>query len=135
MCQVSWCILHHAINGRSKCTEFKDIWYSLKTPDEIDLPRELEAGMSSISHSGPNITADVICVALLVEGLRTTSSARLAVVTTGQGKKKKRVTNRRMKFTNTHLDIDLSKGKMAFSILIKFFFLLIEGNMKIMSRL
>lgn len=31
------------------CTEFRDLWHGLDTPDEVDLPRELEAGQSDMT--------------------------------------------------------------------------------------
>ncbi|ORY98003.1 hypothetical protein BCR43DRAFT_530858 [Syncephalastrum racemosum] len=64
---------------------FKDMWSSIKVPDETDLPKALEDA-----------------------GLKTMEVFEKKVVTEPKLKRSK-TRNRKIKITNTHLDIDLSK--------------------------
>jgi len=67
--------------------DFKEMWHSLKIPDETDLPRELEKA-----------------------GLKTMEVFEKKVAKAEPKLKKAKQRNRRVKITNTHLEgIDLTK--------------------------
>lgn len=96
-------------------TEFRDLWHSLETPDEVELPRQLQAGALLSKFQQLN-DLRLTSVGLSTEGMRTTATAKTAAAPTQQRKKKKSSNNRRIKITNTHLkDIDLTKGASQIS--------------------
>lgn len=75
--------------------EFNDLWHSLRVPNEVDLPKQLES-----------------------EGLQVTNAQTLAPKASSSKKKGKRggaPRQRQVRITNTHMkgEIDLSKDYVA----------------------